>query len=105
MPTSQTQTVAVSASRAKVWRALAAAKVWRGIPALACAAKVSQRTTRDVLEGLHHAGLVEKIRLGVPCFYRLAGPASAEVKAFDAQVRFACEVLGIGPGRKCREAS
>jgi DNA-binding IclR family transcriptional regulator len=88
---------AVARCEALLWQALeASAADWRTLQQLACRAQIAPQTGYRILGGLVSRGLVARVRLGLPAYYRLAGD-SAERKAHARAVAQTVEILKLAP--------
>ena len=81
----------ISACEGRVWQALRRRKGWTTVGRLACRANVAPQTAWTALARLAAAGLVHKIRVGLPCYYRAAD--GREALAHDKRAVLALSIL------------
>src|SRR5947209_14643396 len=89
----------VSRGMALVWAALEGHEArgeWATVRQVACATGLAQVTAWFRLQELTLEGLAERVRLGTPCYYRLARQAPGR-RDFEARVRDTEAVLNLAP--------
>lgn len=92
----------VSRCEALLWQALQG-RGWLKLREIACAAGMADQTAYQILVALVHQGLAERVRLGLPCYYRLA-PAAAGARAYARRVertRAVLEARGAAAAAGC----